>query len=384
MGHNIIAADRRRSRISLIEEFGEVMFFDVTIEGDNPVLSRLDPRYPHGDLVVPFTDEKLKAASLEAIVSAFRVCEHEGADLTWLQKSGKEAYRRKPKELGALLGYQRGSFTDKPLLSEIEFRKLVYVPLYKWQLEHHCQEALSILRDAHEKSDIVLLAGGCDRDICDVLSSISYPTLIAQYLLGTYPDSANGYVWKPYTQAEHDDDIARRATQRKYRVMAQRSVRATRAYAQAPAPAPASRAIPPQAVRLGAKYFSRAYESQDPFLISPFMLPSKYDMPEVPPPSEGDKYPDMESLQPFCNDDWRFLGSAAATRAFSAVDVSFVEAGGAPKAVIKTVGSSVPDVRGQDGRSRAASVAANDSDVKKGVRTEPLYKLDYDDSDVPF
>lgn len=145
MEHQIFIANRKRQAKSLLEEFGAVPVFDVTFAGQDPLFSTLSPMYPHGDLPVPFTTQ-LTANSLEAIWQGLKVFEHEGArlDPVFLSKSGcKNIKRPATKQRGHILGHQQGNQANKPLLSIIEARAQIYAPTYRWQLEHHCHEALN-------------------------------------------------------------------------------------------------------------------------------------------------------------------------------------------------------------------------------------------------
>lgn len=225
MANKIFIANRRRSAESLREEFGDIPVFDVTYAGGDPLLSTLSPMYPHNDLVVPFTDGKCIACSLESVWQGLKVFEKEGADFEWFKRSGAHGIKRTiGRGRGMILGHQQGIYRDRPLLNVIEARSLIYAPLYKWQLEHHCAEALALLREAHEKSDIVLLEAGNDTDIRDTFTPMVHSALIRHFLLGTYPECGEGHVWTPYTKEEHEADIERRKEERKERLREQKAI----------------------------------------------------------------------------------------------------------------------------------------------------------------
>ena len=149
MKHQIFIANRKRQTESLIKEFGDIPIFDVTYAGGDPIFSTLSPMYPHGDLPVPYTERKLKANCLEAIWQGLKVFEHEGArlDQEFLSKYGAKGIKRPATtKRGKILGHQQGFHEDRPLLPVIDARSFIYAPVYRWQLQNHCKEALEMLR----------------------------------------------------------------------------------------------------------------------------------------------------------------------------------------------------------------------------------------------
>ena len=228
MTHQIFIANRRRQPKSLQEEFGDIPVFDVTFAGGDPLLSTLSPMYPHGDLPVPYSERTLTANSLEAIWQGLKVFEHEGArlDAAALSKSGDKNIKRPSTEKrGRVLGHQQGLHTDRPLLSLIDARSFIYAPLYRWQLQHHCHDALAQLNKALAQSDIVLLEAGNESNICDVFAPMVHSALLRLFLLGQYPECGEKHPWQPYTKAEHEADIERRKQAKKERIKQQKQLR---------------------------------------------------------------------------------------------------------------------------------------------------------------
>lgn len=227
MTHQIFIANRRRQPKSLQEEFGDIPVFDVTFAGGDPLLSTLSPMYPHGDLPVPYSERTLTANSLEAIWQGLKVFEHEGArlDAVALSKSGdKNIKRPSTAKRGRVLGHQQGLYTDRPLLSLIDARSFIYAPLYRWQLQYHCKDALAHLNKALAQSDIVLLEAGNESDICDVFVPMVHSALLRLFLLGQYPECGEKHPWQPYTKAEHEADIERRKQAKKERIKQQKQL----------------------------------------------------------------------------------------------------------------------------------------------------------------
>lgn len=228
MTHQIFIANRRRQPKSLQEEFGDIPVFDVTFAGGDPLFSTLSPMYPHGDLPVPYSGKTLTANSLEAIWQGLKVFEHEGArlDAASLGKSGdKNIKRPSTAKRGRVLGHQQGLYTDRPLLSLIDARSFIYAPLYRWQLQRHCQDALAHLNKALAQSDIVLLEAGNESNICDIFVPMVHSELLRLFLLGQYPECGEKHPWQPYTKAEHEADIERRKQEKKERIKQQKQLR---------------------------------------------------------------------------------------------------------------------------------------------------------------
>lgn len=224
MPFRIFIANRNRSEKSLREEFGDIPVFDVTFAGRDPIFSTLSPMYPHGDLIVPFSRRELTACSLEAVWQGLKVFEREGAAFWWFKKSGDSGIKRVAGgSRGMVLGHQQGVYTDRPLLNVIEARSLIYAPLFKWQLKHHCEQALALIQEAHAKSDIVLLEAGNDSNIYDISTPLVHSALIRLFVLGEYPECGIGHVWTPLTQEEHLADIERRRRERAERIAAQKA-----------------------------------------------------------------------------------------------------------------------------------------------------------------
>lgn len=228
MINNIYIANRKRQIKTLQEEFGDIPVFDVTYAGRDPLFSTLSPMYPHGDLPVPYTQRTLKANCLEAIWHGLKVFENEGArlDYDFLRKFGDHGIKRPATaSRGKILGHQQGLYSDRPLLSVIDARSFIYAPVYRWQLEQHCSKAINALRCALDKSDIVLLEAGNDRDIRDIFTPMPHSQLLRLYLLDQYPECGENHPWKPYTKAEHEADVERRKLEKKARIAHQRDLR---------------------------------------------------------------------------------------------------------------------------------------------------------------
>lgn len=63
--------------------------------------------------------------------------------------------KRTVRKFGKPLGHRKG-VNGTELLGYIEARKLIYIPTYKWVLEHKVQSIIERLREASQTKTIVL------------------------------------------------------------------------------------------------------------------------------------------------------------------------------------------------------------------------------------
>lgn len=202
MLHRIFIANRNRRPAGLLQEFGRIPKFDVTALTHDPRLLPLSPFYPHGRIPVAFTDRKLTGVSLEAIWNGLKVFEHEGADFTKFECESRMVVRRPGKQgRGRLLGFQQGSFAERPLLTELEARGYIYAPTFWHILAYRCTATVDFLRTQIERVDIVLLDHSSEHNRRDLEFPLMTSVLLRDYLLGRYPKPKPEY-WQPFTEAE--------------------------------------------------------------------------------------------------------------------------------------------------------------------------------------
>lgn len=216
--HQIYIANRKRKKDSLEKEFRGAVFIDVTSQSGSDVFRTLSPMYPHGGIPVAFTGRTMTAMSVESIWQGLKVFENEAADFSWFQKTSVKGLKRVEKihGRGAILGHQQGIHQDRPLLSLIEARRLIFTPTYKWVLKNKASQAIGMIQTTLEKNDVVLLESGYERDIRDIFTPLPHASLIKLFLLGQYPNI--DHPWVPYTQEDHDRDIEKRKAEKKNRL----------------------------------------------------------------------------------------------------------------------------------------------------------------------
>jgi len=68
------------------------------------------------------------------------------------------------------------------LLSYQEARQQIYLPTYKYVLDHYLAEEVEQLRSVVEKQDVVLLDYETNADINDLSKPLSYASLVVRYV----------------------------------------------------------------------------------------------------------------------------------------------------------------------------------------------------------
>jgi hypothetical protein len=138
----IILGNKRSHR----EKFPAGAFIvDVTSRAAEP-WRRFSPFYPHGDIPIPFTPNQT-AMSVEGIWQGLKVFEREGIDVTKFEVTNMRGIKRSSSSLGTTKGHQRG-LNSTELISYLDARVLIYIPTYRWVLEHRLQPQILELKKA--------------------------------------------------------------------------------------------------------------------------------------------------------------------------------------------------------------------------------------------
>jgi hypothetical protein len=157
---------------------------DVTSQAKDGLV-KLSPFYPHGGIPVPFSPE-WTATCVEAIWQGLKVFEHADVDTEMFKNDTMKNLKRTVRRFGKPLGHRRG-VDGTELLGYIEARKEIYVPTYRWVLEHKVQNIIEQLRKASRDKTIVLLDYNTNCDVDDGSKPLSHAYLIKAYIEGLYP-----------------------------------------------------------------------------------------------------------------------------------------------------------------------------------------------------
>jgi hypothetical protein len=179
-------ASRRNSVDSLQRRDSDASLIDVTSCGPLPWV-RFSPFYPHGGIPIPFSPDQT-GASVEGIWQGLKVFARQDVDPSKLSNTTMRGLKRSARQLGAVLGHRAGIEGDR-LLTYAEARRQIYLPTYRWVLDHRLQEELAELRRLGAAQLVVLLDYETNGNIDDLTHPLSHASLILRYLEGSWPAS---------------------------------------------------------------------------------------------------------------------------------------------------------------------------------------------------
>ncbi len=180
----IIIASKRRKAENILKEHPGAIIADVTSHAEDGLI-KLSPFYPHGGIPVPFS-EGWTATCVEAIWQGLKVFEHADVDVEMFRNDTMKNIKRTVRRFGKPLGHRKG-VNGTELLGYIEARKQIYIPAYRWVLEHKVQNIIERLREASRGKTIVLLDYNTNCDVNDGSKPLSHAYLIKAYAEGLYP-----------------------------------------------------------------------------------------------------------------------------------------------------------------------------------------------------
>lgn len=180
----ILIETKRKKPENILKRYPGAILADVTSKaGDD--LVKLSPFYPHGGIPVPFT-EGMTASCVEAIWQGLKVFEHCDVDTSLFANDTMRGLKRTVRKYGKPLGHRKGVHGTE-LLGYIEARKQIYIPTYRWMLEHKVQAIIERLREASKTKTIILLDYDTNADVENAAKPLSHASLIKAYVEGIYP-----------------------------------------------------------------------------------------------------------------------------------------------------------------------------------------------------
>ena len=180
----IVIESKRRKTENILKEYPEAILADVTSQAKDGLI-KLSPFYPHGGIPVPFSPG-WTATCVEAVWQGLKVFEHADVDTEMFKNDTMKNLKRTVRRFGKPLGHSRG-VDGTELLGYIEARKEIYVPTYRWVLEHKVQNIIERLREVSRNKTIVLLDYNTNCDVDDSSKPLSHAYLIKAYVEGLYP-----------------------------------------------------------------------------------------------------------------------------------------------------------------------------------------------------
>lgn len=180
----IFVAHKRSKEKSIISKYGECTIVDVTSKA-NGEIRKLSPFYPHGKIPIPNSD--FTSESVEGIWQGLKVFHKKGIDYKSFDNRTGKNIKRTVRKFGLPKGHQYGTDSNE-ILSYIEARLKIYLPVYKYVLENHCSHIIDRLRTAAQVKTIVLLDYTTNGNVFDGSTPLSHAQLVRSFTLGEYED----------------------------------------------------------------------------------------------------------------------------------------------------------------------------------------------------
>ncbi|MBN9524447.1 hypothetical protein J0H58_39020 [bacterium] len=180
-----VAVESRRTKPATIaKRWPGVAVVDVTSKGPEPWV-RFSPFYPHGGIPIPNTPDET-AASVEGLWQGLKVFECEDIDPAKWAVTNLKGIKRAGRSRGPVRGHRFGVGSDV-LLDYHDARYRIYLPAYRWVLEHRLATEVGQLRALAAERTVVLLDYETNADVNDLSSPLSHAALVKRYLEGDWP-----------------------------------------------------------------------------------------------------------------------------------------------------------------------------------------------------
>jgi hypothetical protein len=120
--------------------------------------------------------------SVEGIWQGLKVFEKADVDPATLQIATMKGIKRTVRTFGKVLGHRAGLTGDRRL-PYAEARRAIYVPTYRWVLEHKLgTEVAALLELGRSNRTVLLLDYETNCDVEDLSRTLSHASLVAQFL----------------------------------------------------------------------------------------------------------------------------------------------------------------------------------------------------------
>ena len=180
----IIIESKHKKIENILKKYPDAVVADVTSQAKDGLV-RLSPFYPHGDIPVPFS-EGYTAACVEGVWQGLKVFEDEDIDISMFSNDTMKNIKRTVRKHGRVLGHRKGVLGTE-ILGYMEAKHQIYIPTYRWMLEHKAMDIIERLRKASETKTIVLLDYNTCCDVDDETKPLSHAYLVKAYAEGLYP-----------------------------------------------------------------------------------------------------------------------------------------------------------------------------------------------------
>jgi hypothetical protein len=174
---------RRKSAATLARAYPRATVIDVTSRGDEPWV-RFSPFFPHGGIPVPMSAET--GQSVEGIWQGLKVFEQTDVDTKRFAIASMSGLKRTTRKFGPVRGHRAG-VTGQVLLSYLDARFAIYLPAYRFVLEHRLAGELQKLRELAAQGSVVLLDYETNGCVDDLSRPLSHASLAIAWLTDSWP-----------------------------------------------------------------------------------------------------------------------------------------------------------------------------------------------------
>ncbi|WP_053735968.1 hypothetical protein [Nocardia sp. NRRL S-836] len=157
----------------------DAVVVDVTSRGPEPWV-RFSPFYPHGGIPVPMSPGVV-SESVEGVWQALKVFAESDVDASKLTVRTMKGLKRTVRRFGPVRGHRAG-LHGTSLLDYRTARHEIYLPTYRWVLEHRVAGLVAELRALAESAPVVLLDYTTNGDADDLSTPLSHAALVADHL----------------------------------------------------------------------------------------------------------------------------------------------------------------------------------------------------------
>ena len=181
----MIVIESKRKKLSTLErQYPGAPIIDMTSHSKTEMI-KFSPFYPHGGIPVPFSSPAT-SKSVEGIWQGLKVFQNRDIDLSCFRNDTMKNLKRTVRTNGPTKGHRKGIWGTE-LLDYLTARKLIYLPSYKWVLDHKLGHLIEKLRKLSEAGTVVLLDYETNPDVLDPKKPLSHASLIKAYIEGEYP-----------------------------------------------------------------------------------------------------------------------------------------------------------------------------------------------------
>ena len=180
----ITIESKRKKSENILKKYPDALIVGVTSKATDGLV-KLSPFYPDCGIPVPFS-EGYTSASVEGIWQGLKVFENEDIDISMFLNDTMKEIKRTVRKHGRVLGHRKGVHGTE-ILGYVEAKHQIYIPAYRWMLEHRAMYIIERLRKASETKTIVLLDYNTCCNVDDETKPLSHAYLVKAYAEGLYP-----------------------------------------------------------------------------------------------------------------------------------------------------------------------------------------------------